>query len=143
MSGVRASPRSFHHYGSSGTYLPVKEQKMASVTFEKAQRWYPGADEPAAAVTLRYALDDAVEFAETVRFDASHGRRTMEYYDGMTFSFTSAANPDWPPVASGGRYDALTAVLGQGAGGGQAPGQGRGIPAVGGIIRPGLVAALC
>ena len=74
-----------------------------------------------------------------VRFDASHGRRTMEYYDGMTFSFTSAANPDWPPVASGGRYDALTAVLGQGAGGGQ----GRAIPAVGGIIRPGLVAALC
>jgi multiple sugar transport system ATP-binding protein len=36
------------HYGSSGTYLPVKEQfVMASVTFEKAQRWYPGADSPA------------------------------------------------------------------------------------------------
>jgi multiple sugar transport system ATP-binding protein len=25
----------------------VKEQNMASVTFEKAQRWYPGTDEPA------------------------------------------------------------------------------------------------
>jgi ATP phosphoribosyltransferase regulatory subunit len=37
-----------------------------------------------------------------------------------------------PPVASGGRYDALTAVLGQGAS----------IPAVGGVIRPGLVARL-
>jgi multiple sugar transport system ATP-binding protein len=24
---VRAKPRSFHHYGSSGTYLPVKEKK--------------------------------------------------------------------------------------------------------------------
>jgi multiple sugar transport system ATP-binding protein len=36
------------HYGSSGTYLPVKEQfVMASVSFEKAQRWYPGADSPA------------------------------------------------------------------------------------------------
>ncbi|WP_134727186.1 ATP phosphoribosyltransferase regulatory subunit [Paracoccus luteus] len=69
----------------------------------------------------------------SVRFDASHGRRTMEYYDGMTFSFTSPSHPDWPPVASGGRYDALTAVLGQGAA----------IPAVGGIIRPGLVAELC
>lgn len=69
----------------------------------------------------------------TVRFDASHGRRTMEYYDGMTFTFASAGHPNWPPVASGGRYDALTAVLGQ----------GDAIPAVGGIIRPGLVAALC
>jgi multiple sugar transport system ATP-binding protein len=36
------------HYGSSGTYLPVKEQNvMATVTFEQAQRWYPGADAPA------------------------------------------------------------------------------------------------
>jgi multiple sugar transport system ATP-binding protein len=36
------------HYGSSGTYLPVKERTtMATVTFEKAQRWYPGANEPA------------------------------------------------------------------------------------------------
>jgi ATP phosphoribosyltransferase regulatory subunit len=37
----------------------------------------------------------------------------MEYYDGMTFSFTAPGRGDWPPVASGGRYDALTAVLGQ------------------------------
>lgn len=66
-----------------------------------------------------------------VHFDASHGRHTMEYYDGMTFSFVSTAHPDWPPVATGGRYDALAAVLGQA--------QGRAIPAVGGIIRPGLV----
>lgn len=66
-----------------------------------------------------------------IRFDASHGRDTMEYYDGMTFSFTAAGRADWPPVATGGRYDALTAVLGQG--------RGRSIPAVGGIIRPGLV----
>ena len=66
-----------------------------------------------------------------VHFDASHGRHTMEYYDGMTFSFTAQGRTDWPPVASGGRYDALAAVLGQA--------QGRAIPAVGGIIRPGLV----
>ena len=68
----------------------------------------------------------------SIRFDASHGRRTMEYYDGMTFSFTAEGRPDWPPVATGGRYDALTKVLGQ----------GEAIPAVGGIIRPGLVAEL-
>lgn len=66
-----------------------------------------------------------------IRFDASHGRHTMEYYDGMTFSFHAPGHEDWPPVASGGRYDALAAVLGQA--------QGRSIPAVGGIIRPGLV----
>ena len=66
-----------------------------------------------------------------IRFDASHGRRTMGYYDGMTFSFTAPGWHDWPPVASGGRYDALAAVLGQG--------RGRSIPAVGGIIRPGLI----
>ena len=64
-------------------------------------------------------------------FAASHGQSTLEYYDGFVFSF-HGANESLPPVASGGRYDALTAVLGQ----------GRSIPAVGGIIRPGLVAAL-
>lgn len=69
-----------------------------------------------------------------ILFDASHGRHTMEYYDGFTFSFAAPGRADWPPVASGGRYDALTAVLGRG--------RGRAIPAVGGIIRPGLVAEL-
>lgn len=65
-------------------------------------------------------------------FEASFGRTTLEYYDGFVFGFFAEARPDLPPVASGGRYDALTAVLGQ----------GRSIPAVGGVIRPALVAAL-
>jgi ATP phosphoribosyltransferase regulatory subunit len=69
--------------------------------------------------------------AETLPFEAGHGRSSMEYYDGFVFSF-HAADPALPPVATGGRYDALTAVLGQ----------GRSIPAVGGVIRPALVAAL-
>lgn len=68
---------------------------------------------------------------DTLPFEASHGRTSLEYYDGFVFSF-HAADPALPPVASGGRYDALTAVLGQ----------GRSIPAVGGVIRPGLVARL-
>lgn len=68
---------------------------------------------------------------ETLDFEASHGRTTLEYYDGFVFSF-HATDPDLPPVASGGRYDAMTAVLGH----------GRSIPAVGGVIRPGLVADL-
>lgn len=68
----------------------------------------------------------------TLRFDAGLGRGTMEYYDGMTFTFLNPREPEGPPVASGGRYDRLTAELGR----------GRAIPAVGGIIRPGLVAEL-
>ena len=63
-------------------------------------------------------------------FEAAYGRTTMEYYDGFVFGLL--AGEDSPPVATGGRYDALTAVLGQ----------GRSIPAVGGVIRPGLVAGL-
>jgi ATP phosphoribosyltransferase regulatory subunit len=73
-------------------------------------------------------------------FEASHGRSTLEYYDGFVFSFhrngSAAIDAGFdgaePPIASGGRYDALTAILGQ----------GRSIPAVGGIIRPALVATL-
>lgn len=68
-------------------------------------------------------------------FEASHGRSTLEYYDGFVFSF-HATDPALPPVASGGRYDALTQVLGADQNG------GRSIPAVGGVIRPGLVADL-
>lgn len=68
---------------------------------------------------------------QTLPFAASHGRTSLEYYDGFVFSF-HAADPALPPVASGGRYDALTAVLGSGTS----------IPAVGGVIRPGLVAQL-
>jgi ATP phosphoribosyltransferase regulatory subunit len=65
-------------------------------------------------------------------FEASYGRTTLEYYDGFVFGLSDASRPDLPPVASGGRYDALTAVLGQ----------GRSIPAVGGVIRPGILAQL-
>ncbi|RXV66917.1 ATP phosphoribosyltransferase regulatory subunit [Roseovarius sp. A46] len=62
-------------------------------------------------------------------FEASYGRTQMEYYDGFVFGFHAENRPDLPPVATGGRYDALTRQLGQ----------GREIPAVGGVIRPGLV----
>jgi len=68
---------------------------------------------------------------ERLPFDASHGQSSLEYYDGFVFSF-HAADAGLPPVSTGGRYDALTAVLGQ----------GRSIPAIGGVIRPGLVARL-
>ncbi|RFP91148.1 ATP phosphoribosyltransferase regulatory subunit [Rhodobacteraceae bacterium 63075] len=67
-----------------------------------------------------------------LQFEASFGRASMEYYDGFVFGFYSEARADLPPVATGGRYDALTRVLGQGAE----------IPAVGGVVRPGLMLGL-
>jgi ATP phosphoribosyltransferase regulatory subunit len=70
---------------------------------------------------------------ERLRFEASFGRTTLEYYDGMVFGAMPRGRHDLPPVASGGRYDALTRVLGA----------GRGVPAVGGIIRPEALVALC
>ena len=87
----------------------------------------PAVDRFAARVQ---ALADRGVDPSTVDFAASHGRTTLEYYDGFVFSFHAPG--DGPPVATGGRYDALTAVLGQ----------GRSIPAVGGVIRPALVAGL-
>ncbi len=77
------------------------------------------------------ALDAAGIDTAHLPFEASFGRITMEYYDGFVFGFLPARE-DLPPVATGGRYDALTAVLGQ----------GQAIPAVGGVIRPALLEAL-
>jgi ATP phosphoribosyltransferase regulatory subunit len=77
------------------------------------------------------ALDARGIDTVSLPFEASLGRSAMEYYDGFVFGF-HAEDPALPPVASGGRYDALTAALGQ----------GRSIPAVGGVLRPGLVARL-
>lgn len=87
----------------------------------------PAVDRFAARLEALQAHGIAVE---TLPFEASLGRTSMEYYDGFTFVFLGEA--DMPPVASGGRYDALTVQLGA----------GRSIPAVGGILRPHLVAGL-
>ncbi len=67
-----------------------------------------------------------------LNFEGSYGRTTLEYYDGFVFGFSDPSRPDLPAIASGGRYDALTGVLGQ----------GRSIAAVGGVIRPELVLEL-
>ena len=80
------------------------------------------------AARLEALVARGIDVAQ-LAFEASHGRTSLEYYDGFVFSFHADG---LPPVASGGRYDALTAVLGAGAF----------IPAVGGVIRPGLVARL-
>ncbi len=78
------------------------------------------------------ALDRAGIDVAGLPFEASYGRTNMEYYDGFVFGFLADGRPDLPPVATGGRYDALTRVLGG----------GREIPAVGGVIRPYIVHAL-
>jgi ATP phosphoribosyltransferase regulatory subunit len=76
------------------------------------------------------ALDQRGIDTQTLPFEASLGRASMEYYDGFVFAFLGQDGQ--PPYASGGRFDALTQVLGG----------GRSIPAVGGVVRPHLVAAL-
>lgn len=74
------------------------------------------------------ALDARGVDVDALAFEASFGRSSMEYYDGFVFAFTAPGRPEFAPVASGGRYDALTQVLGK----------GRAVPAVGGVIRPQL-----
>jgi len=69
---------------------------------------------------------------DTLRFEGSYGRTNMEYYDGFVFGFYSTVRADLPPIATGGRYDALTAQLGA----------GRAVPAVGAVIRPDLLIAV-
>ena len=78
------------------------------------------------------ALDMRGVPPDTVRFEASFGRTSLEYYDGFVFGFYAEGRNDLPPVATGGRYDALTRAIGG----------GDGVPAVGGVIRPGLTLAL-
>ncbi|MEO0390449.1 MAG: ATP phosphoribosyltransferase regulatory subunit [Pseudomonadota bacterium] len=90
----------------------------------------------AAAVDRLSARTDALASrgvdVDSLAFEASYGRTSMEYYDGFVFGFAIPSRPDLPPLASGGRYDALTARLGK----------GRAIPAVGAVLRPGLMVAL-
>ena len=66
---------------------------------------------------------------DTLDFEGSFGRTSLEYYDGFVFGFYATERADLPPIATGGRYDALTAQLGQ----------GRAVPAVGAVIRPDLL----
>ena len=71
------------------------------------------------------ALDACGIPPASLAFDASFGRN-LEYYDGFVFEIRAADGQAHPPLAGGGRFDALTARLGAAA-----P-----VPAVGGMIRP-------
>jgi ATP phosphoribosyltransferase regulatory subunit len=93
----------------------------------------PAISDAVAALSARMdALAARGVDVENLDFEASYGRTSMQYYDGFVFGFYADAQPNLPAVATGGRYDALTAVLGR----------GRSIPAVGGVLRPDLILAL-
>ena len=78
-----------------------------------------------AVSTLKARTEALGDLAKDAMFEGSYGRTAMEYYDGFVFGFSLGGQS----VATGGRYDTLTRILGN----------GRGIPAVGGIIRPDLL----
>ncbi|MDG2474649.1 MAG: ATP phosphoribosyltransferase regulatory subunit [Paracoccaceae bacterium] len=69
---------------------------------------------------------------KNLNFVANLTRTSLEYYDGFIFIISLKGAPSLPAVAQGGRYNALTSILGKGAC----------IPAVGGIIRPEILFSL-
>ncbi len=81
--------------------------------------------------TRMEALEQIGIDTTTLYYEANFGQTTMEYYDGFVFGFLAPHRPDLPPLATGGRYDALTRALGGGA--------HIVMPAIGGVIRPDLV----
>ena len=84
-------------------------------------------------LAARFAALDALGVdVDSLNFEVSYGRTTLEYYDGFVFGFFAGQRPELPPVASGGRYDALSRAIGGAAG----------RPAVGGVLRPGLMLGL-
>ncbi len=84
-------------------------------------------------LAARFAALDALGVdVDSLDFEVSYGRTTLEYYDGFVFGFFAGQRPGFPPVGSGGRYDALSRAI-NGAGS---------VPAVGGVLRPGLMLSL-
>tara|TARA_R110002110_G_scaffold12648_3_gene59848 strand:+ start:1521 stop:2600 length:1080 start_codon:yes stop_codon:yes gene_type:complete len=115
LLGVRAvMPHALGHLHDLAVDMPCISDAVARVTAREAALRARGVD-----------TDDLM-------FETSYGRSSMEYYDGFVFGFRAEARADLPILASGGRYDAMTRQLGQ----------GREIPAVGGVMRPGLMLEL-
>ena len=97
----------------------------------RLSRKLPGLGSAAARMEERAdALQDRGIDPSDLTFEASYGRTTLEYYDGFVFGWFSADGME--PVASGGRYDLINETLGD----------GRKCPAVGGVIRPAILASV-
>ncbi|MEO0566674.1 MAG: ATP phosphoribosyltransferase regulatory subunit [Pseudomonadota bacterium] len=102
-------------------------------TLQEIARDMPAVQPAVERLELRLnALSQAGVDVAALDFEASYGRTQMEYYDGFVFGFYAESRPDLSPIASGGRYDALTRQLGQ----------GQETPAVGGVVRPDLLLEL-
>ena len=89
-------------------------------------------EEGASAARLSDTLDAIADRGydpATLRFQASFGLTSLEYYSGFVFGFTAKGQA---PAATGGRYDLLTAALNGGTV----------TPAVGGVVRPEVVLTL-
>ena len=69
---------------------------------------------------------------KNLSFLTNLSRTSLEYYDGFVFSISLGGRPNLPPIAQGGRYNALTKILGKGLE----------IPAVGGIVRPEILVSV-
>lgn len=105
---------------------PEAPARLAALTGEQAVR--VAAERLAARLEALSA--EGIDPARMV-FDANFGRN-LEYYDGFVFEMRAPGRTAHPPLAGGGRYDALPARLG-------ADGP---VPAIGGIIRPDAVLEL-
>ncbi|MEO1379192.1 MAG: ATP phosphoribosyltransferase regulatory subunit, partial [Pseudomonadota bacterium] len=102
-------------------------------TLQEIARDMPAVQPAVERLELRLnALSQAGVDVAALDFEASYGRTQMEYYDGFVFGFYAENRPELSPIASGGRYDALTRQLGQ----------GQETPAVGGVVRPDLLLEL-
>lgn len=127
---AQAAPISHEELGLIDALLSVREVSPNALSVLRDI----AVDMPAigSAVAVFAARLDALSArgvdVDALPFEASYGRTTLEYYDGFVFGFSAIDRPELPPVATGGRYDALTAVLGQGTA----------LPAVGGVVRPDL-----
>ncbi len=105
----------------------------AASRLEQLAKRVPSLDAAVARFGRRLtALRERGVDVDALRFEADFGRTTLEYYDGFVFGALAPSRPDLPPIASGGRYDALTQAL-------HGP---SGAAAVGGIVRPEALLAL-
>ena len=103
--------------------------KVALSYLEKVSKKMPGIEKTVDnfAKRLDFLENNGIN-VDLLDFEGSYGRTSMEYYDGFVFGFYSETYKDLAPVATGGRYDALTERMGQ----------GKKIPAVGAVLRPDL-----
>ena len=124
ISDAKTPPISVEEASVVNAILALKTTAAEALKILKElQKVIPNMGHAVSAFELRLeALAKRNVDVEKLPFEGSYGLTSMEYYDGFVFSFTNHKMI----VASGGRYDALTTVLGV----------GDAIPAVGGIIRP-------